>query len=72
MRFLYQTCYNFPCTIESALSYWAVGSLPCRNTGGENMAITNETMILLLQFGGFIIALLGLVVAIVVALTKKK
>ncbi|AKF92675.1 putative holin-like toxin [Brevibacillus laterosporus] len=35
------------------------------------MAVTHETLSLLFQFGGFIVALLGLVVTIVVALTKK-
>ncbi|MGF9909867.1 putative holin-like toxin [Brevibacillus porteri] len=35
------------------------------------MAITSEMFTLMLQFGSFIVALLGLVVAIVVALTKK-
>jgi hypothetical protein len=36
------------------------------------MAITHETMSLMIQFGGFIVGLLSLVVAIVVALTQKK
>ncbi|MCR8936546.1 putative holin-like toxin [Brevibacillus laterosporus] len=36
------------------------------------MALTHETLSLLFQFGGFIVALLGLIVTIVVALTKKK
>ncbi|MFI8712139.1 MULTISPECIES: putative holin-like toxin [Bacillales] len=36
------------------------------------MAITHETLTLMLQFGVFIVGLLGLVVTIVVALTKKK
>ncbi|MBR8659790.1 putative holin-like toxin [Brevibacillus sp. NL20B1] len=41
------------------------------NGGGESMAITHETMSLMIQFGGFIVGLLSLVVAIV-ALTQKK
>ncbi|CAJ1001033.1 putative holin-like toxin [Brevibacillus aydinogluensis] len=36
------------------------------------MAITHETMSLMIQFGGFIVGLLSLVVAIVVALTQKR
>ncbi|WPS88553.1 putative holin-like toxin [Brevibacillus halotolerans] len=36
------------------------------------MALTHETLSLLFQFGGLIVALLGLVVTIVIALTKKK
>jgi hypothetical protein len=36
------------------------------------MAISHETMSLMIQFGGFIVGLLSLVVAIVVALTQKK
>lgn len=36
------------------------------------MAVTNETLTLMIQFGGFIVALLSLVVTIVFALTKKK
>ncbi|WP_134687534.1 putative holin-like toxin [Brevibacillus migulae] len=36
------------------------------------MAITHETLSLMLQFGGFILTLLGLIVTIVVALTAKK
>ncbi|WP_171564035.1 putative holin-like toxin [Brevibacillus sp. MCWH] len=35
------------------------------------MAITHKTMSLMIQFGGFIVGLLSLVVAIV-ALTQKK
>ncbi|UYZ14380.1 putative holin-like toxin [Brevibacillus sp. WF146] len=36
------------------------------------MAITYEALSLMIQFGGFIVGLLGLVVTIVVALTQKK
>ncbi|MBA4535154.1 putative holin-like toxin [Brevibacillus laterosporus] len=35
------------------------------------MALTHETLSLLFQFGGFIVALLGLVVTIVVVLRQK-
>ncbi|WP_241752827.1 putative holin-like toxin [Brevibacillus agri] len=35
------------------------------------MAITHETLSLLFQFGSLIIALLGLIVTIVIALTKR-
>mgnify|MGYP002624449397 FL=1 len=35
------------------------------------MAITHEMLTLMLQFGGFIVSLLALVVTIVVALTKR-
>ncbi|MCR8987983.1 putative holin-like toxin [Brevibacillus laterosporus] len=35
------------------------------------MALTHETLSLLFQFGGFIVALLGLVVRIVVVLRQK-
>ncbi|UFJ40121.1 putative holin-like toxin [Brevibacillus humidisoli] len=35
------------------------------------MAITHETMTLMLQFGGFLIGLLSLIVTIVIALTKR-
>jgi hypothetical protein len=40
--------------------------------GGENMAITHETLTFLIQFGGFIVTSLSLVVTIVIALTPKK
>ncbi|HBZ83650.1 MAG TPA: hypothetical protein DEP07_25215 [Brevibacillus sp.] len=39
--------------------------------GGGNVAITHEMLTLMLQFGGFIVGLLSLVVTIVVALTKR-
>jgi hypothetical protein len=35
------------------------------------VAITHETLSLMLQFGGFVVGLLSLVVAIVVALSKR-
>ncbi|WP_338134170.1 putative holin-like toxin [Brevibacillus laterosporus] len=38
----------------------------------QTVEVTHEPISLLFQFGGFIVALLGLVVTIVVALTKKK
>ena len=49
-----------------------VGSSPMSEArGGGNVAITHEMLTLMLQFGGFIVGLLSLVVTIVVALTKR-
>ncbi|HBZ83125.1 MAG TPA: hypothetical protein DEP07_22500 [Brevibacillus sp.] len=54
------------------LSGWSA-HLPMSQTGGgENMAITHETLTFLIQFGGFIVTSLSLVVTIVIALTPKK
>lgn len=39
-----------------------------KNTGGENLAITHETMLVMLQSGLFLIALLNLIVS----MTQKK
>lgn len=36
------------------------------------MAITHETMSLMIQFGGFIVVFLSLIMTMVVALTQKK
>ncbi|WP_228728455.1 putative holin-like toxin [Brevibacillus composti] len=36
------------------------------------MAITHEMLSLLFQFGSFIVAMLGLIVTIIIALTQKK
>ncbi|TGV24467.1 putative holin-like toxin [Mesorhizobium sp. M00.F.Ca.ET.186.01.1.1] len=42
-----------------------------KRKGGGIVAITHETLSLMLQFGGFVVGLLSLVVAIVVALYKR-